>query len=149
MILSLFDYTRETRHQTAHGGVYVEKIDIDGASLVSIGLGIAIIFSLRGFNREIKRLCTRIGLPAKLPSVAYEWLPLALAPFLIIAFSHTNTTTTESGSVGVTSGFGNSSTKFVMLILLCVLIYVGKQRGRLKEMDERFRAPDRVRRASC
>jgi hypothetical protein len=133
MVLSLFDYSRVTRQDFAHGSS-VQSVSIDGASLVSIGLGIAIILSVRSFSREIGRICSRIGLPAKLPKVAYEWLPLSLVPFLIVGYRYTYNTV-GNGDVTVTSGFGNSPSKIVMLVLLCVLIYVAKLRGRLKEID--------------
>jgi len=134
MVLSLFDYTKVTHHQTP-GGTSVQSIGIDGASLVSIGLGIAIIFSVRSFTRDIGRICSRVGLPAKLPKVPYEWLPLALVPFLIVAYQYS--TSSDNGAVTVTSGFGNSPSKIVMLVLMCVLIYVAKLRSRLKEIDEK------------
>jgi putative copper export protein len=134
LVLSLFNYSREIRHQTVNGSS-VETVRIDGAALVTIGLGIAAIFSVRAFFREIKRLSIRLGLPEKLPSVRYEWLPLAVAPFLLVGYSYTRTIPAADGTAVITSGFGDSSVKLVVLVMLCGLIYLAKLRGRLKAID--------------
>jgi hypothetical protein len=111
---------------------------IDGASLVTIGLGIAAVFSFRAFSRQMRRLAIHIGLPQKMPRVPYEWLPLALAPFLLVGYTTTKTLATSDGTVSVTSGYGNSPTKLWLLIMLCLLIYLAKLRARLKAIEGRI-----------
>lgn len=133
MVLSLFDYSRDTHTATPHGS-WSETINLDGASLVAIGLGIAAIFSLRSVTRQFKEVSKQMGLIPRLPRVPYEWLPLALAPFLLIGFSKTITNPLSNGVITITTGFGNSPAKIWMLILLCVVIYLGKLRTRLDQI---------------
>ena len=135
MVLSLFGYSRETHTATPHGS-WAETINLDGASLVAIGLGIAAIFSLRTVTRQFKEVSKQMGLIPRLPRVPYEWLPLALAPFLLIGFRFSKNITTlpSNGVITITTGFGNSPAKIWMLILLCVVIYLGKLRTRLDQI---------------
>jgi len=138
LLISLFDYSRQTQGKTPNGS-YVGTIDLDGASLVAIGIGIAATFSVRSINRQVKALSERVGLPLQLPRIAYEWLPLALAPFLLVGFSRTITSPMPDGTVAVTTGFGNSHAKIWMLLLLCVLVYLAKLRTRLTEISQKSR----------
>jgi len=133
MVLSLFGYSRETHTATPHGS-WAETINLDGASLVAIGLGIAAIFSLRTVTRQFKEVSKQMGLIPRLPRVPYEWLPLALAPFLLIGYSNTITNPLSNGVITITTGFGHSPAKIWMLILLCVVIYLGKLRTRLDQI---------------
>ncbi|MDB6022749.1 MAG: hypothetical protein JWQ04_2606 [Pedosphaera sp.] len=136
LVLSLFSYSREMRQLTADGGS-TSRIQIDGATLVSVILAIVAISSARSFGGDVKRLSIRFGLPAALPKVPYQILPLLFILFLLIGWSGTSTPRVDGRLVVIQSGWGDSPFKFVVLILLLLLVYTAKLRKRLAEISEK------------
>jgi hypothetical protein len=134
LTLSLFNYSRETRRQSESGNS-VMRIQFDGAAIATIILGFVAISSARAFTKNIKQLSIRFGLPVALPKVSYEALPLLFLPFLIFGTNSTQVIPSDGGATTIVSGWGNSSFKLPLFVMLVVLVYLAKLRKRLLEID--------------
>jgi hypothetical protein len=97
LVISLFSYDRET-HGAVGQGNSVWSIAIDGAQILTLILGVMVIRFALAFNKDIKRLSTRFGLPSRLPKISYEHLPLLLLPFLLIGTSRSHTVPVDQRS---------------------------------------------------
>ena len=132
LFLSLFNYSREAR---SDDGRSTSSLHVDGAALDAIILGFVAIFSAWGLTDDIKRVSTRFGLPAALPAVPYQSLPFLLALSLPFMSGSTRQFSADGASIKVTSGWGQSSFTFLVLLILVILVYLAKVRKRLLELE--------------